>query len=91
MSVAVTNSQLSNGADTFLIQIKFGITSNEAKDVLPALVTPFDQNGNIDFKAFEKHMTESRDAGVTGWVANGPTGKFFSQATGERRAVLQFI
>ena len=39
--------------------------------VLPALVTPFDQQGNIDFKAFEKHLTNLRAAGVSGWVPCG--------------------
>jgi len=29
------------------------------RGVLPALVTPFDQNGNINFKVFEKHMGHS--------------------------------
>ena len=30
--------------------------------VMPALVTPFDAQGNIDFKAFETHMTKLRAA-----------------------------
>lgn len=34
--------------------------------VLPALVTPFDDAGKIDFDAFEKLLTYLRDAGVTG-------------------------
>ena len=32
--------------------------------VMPALVTPFDQNDKIDFNALEKHMTNLREAGV---------------------------
>jgi len=59
--------------------------------VLPALITPFDKNDKIDFKAFEKHMTYMRAAGVTGWVPNGSTGEYFSQSTEERREVLQFV
>ena len=39
--------------------------------VMPALVTPFDANNRIDFKAFETHMTGLRSAGVTGWVPCG--------------------
>lgn len=59
--------------------------------VMPALVTPFDANGKIDFKAFEKLLAHLREAGVTGWVPNGSTGEYFSQSTEERRDVLQFV
>jgi 4-hydroxy-tetrahydrodipicolinate synthase len=59
--------------------------------VMPALVTPFDANGQIDFKAFEQLLVHLREAGVTGWVPNGSTGEYFSQSTEERREVLQFV
>lgn len=59
--------------------------------VMPALVTPFDAKGQIDFKAFEKLLVHLREAGVTGWVPNGSTGEYFSQSTEERRTVLQFV
>ncbi|CAK7261191.1 MULTISPECIES: 4-hydroxy-tetrahydrodipicolinate synthase [unclassified Shinella] len=59
--------------------------------VMPALVTPFDANGRVDFKAFEKLFAHLREAGVTGWVPNGSTGEYFSQSTEERRDVLQFV
>jgi len=59
--------------------------------VMPALVTPFDANGKIDFKAFERLLTHLREAGVSGWVPNGSTGEYFSQSTEERREVLQFV
>ncbi len=59
--------------------------------VMPALVTPFDAAGEIDFKAFEKLLAHLREAGVTGWVPNGSTGEYFSQSTAERREVLQFV
>lgn len=59
--------------------------------VMPALVTPFDAAGKIDFKAFEKLLVHLREAGVTGWVPNGSTGEYFSQSTEERREVLQFV
>lgn len=59
--------------------------------VMPALVTPFDANNKVDFKAFETLLTHFREAGVTGWVPNGSTGEYFSQSTEERREVLQFV
>jgi 4-hydroxy-tetrahydrodipicolinate synthase len=59
--------------------------------VMPALVTPFDANNRVDFKAFERLLAHLREAGVTGWVPNGSTGEYFSQSTEERRDVLQFV
>ncbi|ASP93536.1 4-hydroxy-tetrahydrodipicolinate synthase [Sinorhizobium meliloti] len=59
--------------------------------VMPALVTPFDAKGRVDFKAFEKLLVHLREAGVTGWVPNGSTGEYFSLSTEERREVLQFV
>ena len=59
--------------------------------VMPALVTPFDQNNRIDFKALEKHMTGLRAAGVAGWVPNGSTGEYFSMSKEERIEVLSFV
>ncbi|EJC83391.1 dihydrodipicolinate synthase/N-acetylneuraminate lyase [Rhizobium leguminosarum bv. trifolii WSM2297] len=59
--------------------------------VMPALITPFDVNNKIDFKAFERLLTHLREAGVTGWVPNGSTGEYFSQSREERRDVLQFV
>ncbi|MEK1932217.1 MAG: dihydrodipicolinate synthase family protein, partial [Pararhizobium sp.] len=59
--------------------------------VMPALVTPFDASGKIDFNAFEKHMTGLRAAGVTGWVPCGSTGEYFSMSNSEREDVLKFV
>ncbi len=59
--------------------------------VLPALVTPFDAQGNIDFKAFEKHLTNLRAAGVKGWVPCGSTGEYNLMSDGEREQVLKFV
>lgn len=59
--------------------------------VMPALVTPFDNSGKIDFDAFEKHMTSMRAAGVSGWVPCGSTGEYFSMSWQERLDVLTFV
>lgn len=59
--------------------------------VMPALVTPFDANNKIDFKALERHMTSLRAAGVTGWVPCGSTGEYFSMSNQEREEVLKFV
>jgi 4-hydroxy-tetrahydrodipicolinate synthase len=59
--------------------------------VLPALVTPFDANGNLDFKAFEKHLSNLRAAGVKGWVPCGSTGEYNFMSDAEREQVLTFV
>ncbi len=59
--------------------------------VMPALVTPFDANGEIDFKAFEALLLHLRDAGVTGWVPNGSTGEYNAMNADERAEVLKFV
>jgi len=59
--------------------------------VMPALVTPFDAQGNIDFKAFETHMTKLRAAGVTGWVPCGSSGEYNLMSDAEREDVLKFV
>jgi 4-hydroxy-tetrahydrodipicolinate synthase len=61
------------------------------KGVMPALVTPFDAGGKVDFPAFEKHMLSLRAAGVTGWVPCGSTGEYFSMSNQEREDVLRFV
>ncbi len=59
--------------------------------VMPALVTPFDANGEIDFKAFEAHLTNLRAAGVSGWVPCGSSGEYNFMTDAEREQVLQFV
>ncbi|MER2537347.1 MAG: dihydrodipicolinate synthase family protein [Rhizobiaceae bacterium] len=59
--------------------------------VMPALITPFDSNGRVDFKAFEKHLTAMRAAGVTGWVPMGSTGEYSALSNDERVEVLKFV
>ena len=59
--------------------------------VLPALVTPFDASGGIDFKAFEILLTHLRAAGVAGWVPCGSTGEYNLMSDAERDAVLSFV
>ena len=59
--------------------------------VMPALVTPFDASGKVDFKAFEKHLTAMRAAGVTGWVPMGSTGEYSALSNAERDEVLTFV
>jgi 4-hydroxy-tetrahydrodipicolinate synthase len=59
--------------------------------VMPALVTPFDAAGAIDFVAFKTHLTNLRAAGVSGWVPCGSSGEYNLMTDAERDAVLHFV
>ncbi len=59
--------------------------------VMPALVTPFDAAGQIDFAAFKTHLEAMRAAGVTGWVPCGSSGEYNLMSDAERDQVLQFV
>lgn len=59
--------------------------------VMPALVTPFDAAGQIDFAAFKTHLTNLRAAGVSGWVPCGSSGEYNFMSDEERDSVLRFV
>jgi 4-hydroxy-tetrahydrodipicolinate synthase len=59
--------------------------------VLPALVTPFDKDGAIDFPAFTRHLSALRAAGVSGWVPCGSSGEYNLMSDAERDSVLRFV
>jgi 4-hydroxy-tetrahydrodipicolinate synthase len=59
--------------------------------VMPALVTPFDDDGKIDFGKFERLLLKLRAAGVSGWVPCGSTGEYNALTAQERASVLKFV
>ncbi len=59
--------------------------------ILPALVTPFDAAGEVDFSALEKLLGHLREAGVKGWVPNGSTGEYSALTADERFEILKFV
>jgi 4-hydroxy-tetrahydrodipicolinate synthase len=59
--------------------------------VMPALVTPFDAGGKIDFAAFKAHLEGLRLAGVSGWVPCGSSGEYNLMSDAERDSVLKFV
>jgi 4-hydroxy-tetrahydrodipicolinate synthase len=63
----------------------------QLKGVMPALVTPFDLNGKIDFALFEKLLVKLRADGVKGWVPCGSTGEYNALTAEERGSVLKFV
>lgn len=63
----------------------------QLRGVMPALVTPFDAEDRIDFKAFAAHLEHLRAAGVTGWVPCGSSGEYSFMSDEEREQVLLFV
>lgn len=61
------------------------------RGVLPAIVTPFDAVGAIDFDALGAHMGKLRTAGVAGWVPCGSSGEYNLMTDSAREQVLQFV
>ncbi len=59
--------------------------------VLPALVTPFGPDGQIDLGALGAHMAGLRAAGVAGWVPCGSSGEYNLMSDSERETVLAFV
>lgn len=55
-----------------------------------ALVTPFQQNGNVDYKGFEKLINHTIKGGVDYLVVQGTTGESATLSAQEKQAVLDF-
>ncbi len=53
--------------------------------LMPALVTPFDKNGELDLRSTEAVLERHIEAGVDGIVALGSTGEFSHLESDERR------
>jgi 4-hydroxy-tetrahydrodipicolinate synthase len=59
--------------------------------IIPAVTTPFDAAGAIDFESLESNMAALLEAGVHGIVATGTMGEAGSLSTAERRAVVAAV
>lgn len=63
----------------------------ELKGILPALVTPFDAKGDVDFKTLEKLLEYQLAKGVSGFVPLGSTGEYYAMSNAERADVLRCV
>jgi len=57
--------------------------------ILPAVVTPLDENGNFALAAFERLLEQLYTAGVDGVYVNGWTGEGLLQASEQRKRVAE--
>lgn len=59
--------------------------------IMPALVTPFNDKGDIDFKTLEQLLEYQLSKGVTGFVPLGSTGEYYAMNAEERVDVLRCV
>ena len=57
--------------------------------VMPAIVTPFDRQGNIDIAAFRRHIDINVGYGVTGIVVTGCSGESWALSMDERKELFK--
>ena len=59
--------------------------------IIPALVTPFDRDGELDLPAMRKHLAFLKRAGCTGLFVGGSTGEGFLQNYDERARFAEAV
>lgn len=60
------------------------------KGVYTAIITPFKEDGKIDFEAFGRLLDKQESAGVSGVVVAGTTGEGATLALGEKEELFRF-
>lgn len=63
--------------------------TSEFKGVWTALITPFDDQGNIDFDSYAKLVDEQLKAGISGLVVSGTTGEAPTLTVDEKIALVK--
>ena len=61
------------------------------KGVFPALLTPFDAEGSVNFCSLELLVESLLDQGVTGFYVDGSTGEAFLLSMEERKDVIRSV
>ena len=64
---------------------------NKMHGVIAVTVTPFMENGNIDYTAAAKHINWLIESGVHGLLPLGATGEFAALTLEERKAFAEFV
>lgn len=61
------------------------------KGIMPAIVTPFDKNGAIDYDVLTSLVEFQLEQGVSGIVPLGSTGEYYALTNEERRQVMATV
>lgn len=65
--------------------------SFQPKGIIPPIVTPIDDNGNINYKVLEELSVHLIEEGVHGLFPMGTTGEFYAVDEDEYRKVLETV
>lgn len=60
------------------------------KGYIPAITTPFQKTGEIDWEGFEELLIWLMNEGMHGLIVNGTTGEWFSQTVEEQGEIYKF-
>jgi 4-hydroxy-tetrahydrodipicolinate synthase len=61
------------------------------KGIMPAIVTPFDENGAVDYDVLTSLVEYQLKQGVTGIVPLGSTGEYYALTNEERRQAMSTV
>ncbi len=75
-----------NGTKIFLLE-----NFNMLQGILPALITPFDDTNQVNYKILVDMLEYQLDAGVQGFVILGSTGEYYALTNHERRQILKVV
>lgn len=67
------------------------MNNKKLEGIFTALLTPFDENGNILFDSLQRHVDFLISQGVDGFYVNGSTGESFLITPEERKKVLEAV
>jgi len=59
--------------------------------IMPPVLTPMDENGNVDKKVYARYINFLIDGGVHAVIVNGSMGEFFSLTEEERNETAKFV
>lgn len=59
------------------------------KGYIPAITTPFLENGEVDWEGWEELLHWLVDEGMHGLLVNGTTGEWFSQSVEEQKELFR--
>jgi 4-hydroxy-2-oxoglutarate aldolase len=65
--------------------------SLQLNGILPPVTTPFDEAGNLDYRALERNISRYNEAGLAGYVALGSNGEAVHLTAEERLRVIESV
>lgn len=74
-----------------IIILEVVLMDNKFKGIIPALLTPFKENGDINKESLRELIRLNLKKGVTGFYIGGSTGEGFLMSVDERKELLEMV